>query len=165
MQSQTPDCFLLDYSGVPPDLSTEWVTTEYPLKPGLTGPYIMPIPIPLPTLYNGEAKKPKVSIIELVLYNIAALLGWTAAGYDLRLSNVSAIHPRLQPRLNDGEEETPRWWFQADTGSNPNSGYLDPEYEFSSSSGYPHNTYHGPARHYRFVTIFFAYTVECMYAL
>lgn len=113
----------------------------------------MPIPVQMPTLYNGETKKPKVSIIELVLYNIAALLGWTATGYDLRISNVSAIHPRLRPRLNDGEE-APKWWFQTDTGQNQNSGYLGPEYEFSSSSGYPHNTYHGPARHYRFVKVF-----------
>ncbi|XP_012281138.1 mitogen-activated protein kinase kinase kinase 11 [Orussus abietinus] len=139
----------IDYSALPPELPTDWITTDYPLKPGLTGPYIMPMPVPMPTLYNGEAKKPKLSIIELVLYNIAAMLAGVATGYDVRMSNVSPIHPRLQPRLNDCEDEPPRWWFQADTGSNRNSAYLGPDYEFSSTSGYPHNTYHGPARHYR----------------
>ncbi|XP_043481573.1 mitogen-activated protein kinase kinase kinase 11-like isoform X2 [Leptopilina heterotoma] len=138
----------IDYSGVQPDLSGEWMSTDYPVKPGLTGPYIMPMPIPLPTLYNGDNKRPKLNIIELALYNVAALLGWTAAGYDIRMSNIPPIHPRLQQNLND-EEESSRWWFPAESGSNRNSGYLGPEYEFSSTSGYPHNTYHGPARHYR----------------
>ncbi|XP_033335120.1 mitogen-activated protein kinase kinase kinase 10 isoform X2 [Megalopta genalis] len=137
------------YTAVAPDLSSDWVTSDYPLKPGLTGPYIMPMPVPMPTLYNGEMKKPKLSIIELVLYNIAAMLAGVATGYDVRMSNISPIHPRLYPRLGDSEDEPSRWWFQADTGSNRNSSYLGPDYEFSSSSGYPHNTYHGPARHYR----------------
>ncbi|XP_066584468.1 mitogen-activated protein kinase kinase kinase 10 isoform X2 [Prorops nasuta] len=140
------------YAPVPTDVTTEWIappTAEYIPKPGLTGPYIMPISVPMPTLYNGEIKKPKLSIIEVVLYNIAAMLAGVATGYDVRMSNVSAIHPRLHQRIGEGDEESPRWWFQADTGSNRNSGYLGPDYEFSSSSGYPHNTYHGPARHYR----------------
>lgn len=44
---------------------------------------------------GARLKKP--SIIELVLYNMASLLGGIAAGYDLRMSNVSPLHPRLQP--------------------------------------------------------------------
>lgn len=39
----------------------------------------------------------KLGIIELVLYNMAALLGGVAAGYDVRVSNVSPLHPTLQP--------------------------------------------------------------------
>ncbi|XP_043503568.1 mitogen-activated protein kinase kinase kinase 11-like isoform X3 [Polistes fuscatus] len=139
----------IDYTALPSDISTEWVTPDYSLTPGLTGPYIMPMPVPMPTLYNGEMKKPKLSIIELVLYNIAAMLAGVATGYDVRMSNISPIHPRLHPRLNECEDDLPRWWFHADSGSNRNSSYLGPDYEFSSSSGYPHNTYHGPARHYR----------------
>ncbi|XP_072762659.1 uncharacterized protein [Anoplolepis gracilipes] len=141
------------YYTVPPDLSTDWVMSDHPLKPGLTGPYIMPMPVPMPTLYNGETKKsrPNIpSIVELVLYDIAAMLAGVAAGYDVRMSNVSPIHPRLYPRLGecDGEDQPPKWWFLADGGSNRNS-YLGADYEFSSSSGYPHNTYHGRAHHYR----------------
>ncbi|KAL6431366.1 hypothetical protein ACFW04_007183 [Cataglyphis niger] len=135
---------------VPPDLSTDWITSDHPLKPGLTGPYIMPMPVPMPTLYNGETKKSRPSIIELVLYDIAAMLAGVAAGYDVRVSNVSPIHPRLYPRLGgecDGEDQS-KWWFLADSGSNRNS-YLGADYEFSSNSGYLHNTYHGRAHHYR----------------
>ncbi|XP_050454183.1 mitogen-activated protein kinase kinase kinase 11-like isoform X2 [Cataglyphis hispanica] len=139
----------IDYT-VPPDLSTDWITSDHPLKPGLTGPYIMPMPVPMPTLYNGETKKSRPSIIELVLYDIAAMLAGVAAGYDVRVSNVSPIHPRLYPRLGgecDGEDQS-KWWFLADSGSNRNS-YLGADYEFSSNSGYLHNTYHGRAHHYR----------------
>ncbi|KAL6431371.1 hypothetical protein ACFW04_007183 [Cataglyphis niger] len=138
------------YYTVPPDLSTDWITSDHPLKPGLTGPYIMPMPVPMPTLYNGETKKSRPSIIELVLYDIAAMLAGVAAGYDVRVSNVSPIHPRLYPRLGgecDGEDQS-KWWFLADSGSNRNS-YLGADYEFSSNSGYLHNTYHGRAHHYR----------------
>jgi mitogen-activated protein kinase kinase kinase 9 len=39
----------------------------------------------------------KPSIVELVLYNLAAMLAGVAAGYDVRLSNVSPVHPRLHP--------------------------------------------------------------------
>lgn len=41
--------------------------------------------------------KPKLSIIEVVLYNIAAMLAGVASGYDVRLSNVSPLHPKLHP--------------------------------------------------------------------
>lgn len=142
----------------------DWVSTttssnsptsiqEYPVKPGLTGPYIMPMPMPMPTLYNGD-KKPKLGIIELVICNIGAMLASITMDFDIRLSNVSPIHPRLQPAQFSHEADEPtRWWrgssSGADSGSNRNSAYLGTDYEFSSSSGYAHNTYHGPAKHYR----------------
>lgn len=47
--------------------------------------------------YIPGYKYKKPSIIELVLYNMAALLGGVAAGYDVRVSNVSPLHPTLQP--------------------------------------------------------------------
>lgn len=43
------------------------------------------------------SKGPKLSIVEMVLYNMAAMLAGFAAGYDVRLSNISPIHPRLHP--------------------------------------------------------------------
>ncbi|XP_047534213.1 mitogen-activated protein kinase kinase kinase 9-like isoform X1 [Vanessa atalanta] len=83
--------------------------------------------IPMPTLYSTEGYKyKKPSIIELVLYNLAALLGGVAAGYDLRVSNVSPLHPTLQPHRPEMEPEVVY------------EGY-----------GFAHNTYHGPARHLR----------------
>lgn len=74
--------------------------------------------IPMPTLYSADGRyitnilillflysvhylglksRHKLSIVELVLYNMAALLAGVATGYDVRLSNVSPVHPRLQP--------------------------------------------------------------------
>lgn len=98
---------LTDY--VPPE---DW-GPEFPI-PGTVRPNV-----PIPTLYSadgespvrsittknivcdilktGQRLKPKLSIIELVLYNIAAMLAGVASGYDVRLSNVSPLHPRLQP--------------------------------------------------------------------
>ncbi|XP_039294367.1 LOW QUALITY PROTEIN: uncharacterized protein LOC111049777 [Nilaparvata lugens] len=128
-------------------------------------------PIPtLATLFNGSIHeggkgKTKLSLVEMVLYNMAAMLAGFAAGYDVRLSNVSPIHPRLYPdRLEEdsrGVEE--RRWFGVGGGGGgggeggsgvlsrkqPPQAYLNQDYEFSSTSGYMHNTYHGPARHYR----------------
>jgi mitogen-activated protein kinase kinase kinase 9 len=75
--------------GIADYVENEW--PDYPVG-------IKPLLPPLATLYNGpESKKPKFSIVEMVLYNMAAMLAGFAAGYDVRLSNVSAIHPRLHP--------------------------------------------------------------------
>ncbi|PSN40605.1 hypothetical protein C0J52_09225 [Blattella germanica] len=133
-------------TGVPCDWSTS----------GTMPPLILPVP--MPTLYSngvepGRARLAagKLSIVELVLYNMAAMLAGVAAGYDVRLSNVSPVHPRLHPDRSEEEQDEKRWWFGS--GSNRSSGlgavYLGADYEFSSASGYPHNTYHGPARHLR----------------
>ncbi|XP_075233951.1 mitogen-activated protein kinase kinase kinase 11-like isoform X1 [Lycorma delicatula] len=111
--------------------------------------------IPIATLYNGlneglptRTKTPKLSIVEMVLYNMAAMLAGFAAGYDVRVSNVSPIHPRLQPDRSDEDGDERRWWGETGVGSN-RKPYLGTDYEFSSTSGYPHNTYHGPPKHYR----------------
>ncbi|XP_064556161.1 uncharacterized protein LOC135440753 isoform X1 [Drosophila montana] len=56
--------------------------------------------VPLPTLYAGDsARKPKLSVIELLLYNMASVLAGVAAGYDVRMSNVSPVHPTLLSEL------------------------------------------------------------------
>ncbi|XP_014219665.1 uncharacterized protein LOC106647676 [Copidosoma floridanum] len=134
---------------------------EYPPKPGLTGPYIMPMPMPIGP-YNGieaASKKPRLGIIELVICNIGAMLASIAMDFDVRLANVSPVHPRLHARqltAHGGDDETSttgtagtsRWW-SAQSDANRGSNYLGPEYEFSSTSGYAHNTYHGPAKHCR----------------
>ena len=72
--------------------------------------------------------------IQLLLYNMSSMLASVAAGYDVRLSNVSPIHPRLHPppppsasRSGGGGASPP-----------PPAGRL-----------YPHNTYHGHTPHYR----------------
>ncbi|XP_073945909.1 mitogen-activated protein kinase kinase kinase slipper isoform X3 [Choristoneura fumiferana] len=106
------------------DFSPEEWGPEYPLS--TSSRYT----IPMPTLYSTEGYKfKKPSIIELVLYNMAALLGGVAAGYDVRVSNVSPLHPTLQPHRPDLEPEP-----------------LGAAYD---GFGFAHNTYHGPTRHLR----------------
>ncbi|KAK6642228.1 hypothetical protein RUM44_013951 [Polyplax serrata] len=130
-------------------------------------PLLMPMPtflnsqihVPMPTLYNGTCveplkTKPNLSIVELVLYNMAAMLAGVASGYDVRLSNVSPVHPTLRPDGSDDECSERRWWFRTPdstpyASTSNRSSVLGQDYEFSSSSGYAHNTYHGPARHIR----------------
>ncbi|RVE48192.1 hypothetical protein evm_007146 [Chilo suppressalis] len=107
------------------DFSPEEWGPEYPLS--TSSRYT----IPMPTLYSTEGYKyKKPSIIELVLYNMAALLGGVAAGYDVRVSNVTPLHPTLQPHRPEVESE-------------PLSSTLYEGY------GFAHNTYHGPTRHLR----------------
>ena len=63
--------------------------------------------VPMPTLYNdsttdndsrGGKGQPRMGTIEVLLYNMASMLAGVAAGYDVRLSNVSPIHPKLYPK-------------------------------------------------------------------
>ncbi|KAK9891653.1 hypothetical protein WA026_015621 [Henosepilachna vigintioctopunctata] len=95
--------------------------------------------VPFPTLYSaeGQRSKPKLGIVELVLYNIAAMLAGVASGYDVRLSNVAPFHPNLQPNRSEFSD-LPAW-----------RPVESQDYEYSTTSGYNHNTYHGPTKHYR----------------
>ena len=64
--------------------------------------------IPMPTLYNDASEpstsdgrprgQPRMGTIEVLLYNMASMLAGVAVGYDVRLSNVSPIHPKLYPK-------------------------------------------------------------------
>ena len=46
----------------------------------------------------NENKRGRMGVIELLLYNMSSTLASVAAGYDVRLSNVMPIHPKLHPR-------------------------------------------------------------------
>merc|ERR1740128_1487073 len=86
--------------------------------------------VPLPTLFSGaEHNQPKMGAIHMLLYNMSSIAASVAAGYDVRLSNVSPIHPKLHPGGNGGVEGGP---------SSPPAPRL-----------YPHNTYHGHTPHHR----------------
>ncbi|XP_058117236.1 mitogen-activated protein kinase kinase kinase 11-like [Anopheles coustani] len=77
------------------DMSTLSAT---PLCSSLNRFGTLPSTVPMPTLYASEGhRKPKPSIIELVLYNMASMLASVASGYDVRVSNVSPLHPKLHP--------------------------------------------------------------------
>uniref|UniRef100_A0A0K2VGL3 Uncharacterized protein n=1 Tax=Lepeophtheirus salmonis TaxID=72036 RepID=A0A0K2VGL3_LEPSM len=73
----------------------------------------------------------RMSVIEYLLYNMASMLASVAAGYDVRLSNLSAINPKLYPNNLDNEEKELKFW------------YSDSRVSRNSSSLYPHNTFHG----------------------
>lgn len=102
--------------------------------------------IPMPTLYStneNHAKPAKTAITHLLFYNMASILASVAAGYDVRISNVSPIHPKLQPTrsMNGSEDSHDRDYH--DVSSRTHSEYGTPERNF------PHNTYHGPTKHVR----------------
>ena len=64
--------------------------------------------IPMPTLYNGsdgsshsghpDGQSRNMGAMGTILYNMASILAGVAVGYDVRLSNVSPIHPKLYPK-------------------------------------------------------------------
>ena len=95
-----------------------------------------PGPVPYPTLYGQEPARPK-NTIEVVLYNIARLLGSVAAGYDVGLSNVMPYNPKMVAAASDKtDSEDRRLWY-------------DPQPPSRTSGMYPHNTYHGHTPHHR----------------
>ncbi|GAB0092990.1 hypothetical protein DMENIID0001_080420 [Sergentomyia squamirostris] len=110
----------------------DWVgsRSESPIHHGRLG-------IPMPTLYNSQegARKQKLSIVEIMMYNMASMLAGVAAGYDVRMSNVSPLHPRLQQQL---------------VSSDPEESPVPTDSDFPTADRvYAHNTYHGPAKHSR----------------
>ncbi|XP_049944241.1 mitogen-activated protein kinase kinase kinase 10-like [Schistocerca serialis cubense] len=146
----------IDYGMPDPDRAPpEYVSAAVPPVSGSgAGP---PYLLPAAALYfdglaaTGAGRSGKLSIIELVLCNVAAMLAGVAAGFDIRLANATTLHPRIvsDRSLQSGEEssERGRWWYHERSGGIP--PHLSPDYEFSTASGYSHNTYHGPTRHSR----------------
>ena len=102
--------------------------------------------VPMPTLYNGSndghqagdpnrsGAKPRMGTIEVLLYNMASMLAGVAVGYDVRLSNVSPIHPKLYPKSDEDDPEGRRFY--------------EGQQRVSGPALYPHNTYHGPGLGY-----------------
>lgn len=103
--------------------------------------------IPMPTLYanDGNRKSIKPSLTQLVLYNMASVLASVATGYDVRVSNVSPVHPNLQPpnMSNENYENYDNDVMQRHTDPIYN-GYGTPQ-----RTTVQHNTYHGPTKHVR----------------
>lgn len=124
----------------------EWCPgNDSPLNSTLN--YLLPSQknIPMPTLFAGSEsnrKPPKSSITQLVFYNMASLLASVAAGYDVRMSNVSPVHPKLQPATNGSEQHNETDNFVERT-NRLHADYGTPHRTF------PHNTYHGPTKHVR----------------
>ncbi|KAG8189937.1 hypothetical protein JTE90_009078 [Oedothorax gibbosus] len=79
-----------------------------------------------------------------IMGNMSAILASVAAGFDIRTAKYASLHPRLPPAWTDEVDDEDKWWPK-ETGPPK----LGTDYEFTTSSGYPHNTYHGQTRHYR----------------
>ncbi len=96
-----------------------------------------------------------------LFYNMASVLAAVGAGFDVRLSNSSAIHPNMQPATESEGESTPvqrrshigrrRDAYMAAV----RDSLLEPPVNFedlphpTNHTGYPHNTYHGHQTKYR----------------
>lgn len=99
----------------------------------------------MPTLYassESHGKPTKTSITQLVFYNMTSILASVAVGYDIRMSNVSPVHPKLQPSLTlNGCEEN---------GERDNTESIGRAHsDYGAPRTFPHNTYHGPTKHVR----------------
>lgn len=96
----------------------------------------------MPTLYaTGEnQRQSKPSLTQLLLYNMSSVLASVAVGYDVRMSNVSPVHPSLQPKLIASDDDD----TETDTTSHVQSEFVVPQ-----RTTFPHNTYHGPTKHTR----------------
>ncbi|XP_058455589.1 mitogen-activated protein kinase kinase kinase 11 isoform X2 [Malaya genurostris] len=152
---------ILDYDTdewYPPSIPVVGDTSlSSPLCTSLTRFSGLPSTIPMPTLYASEGqRKPKLSIIELVLYNIASMLAGVASGYDVRISNVSPVHPRLHPQsaLSDVDQSQsspyrnlhqPLLQMPLPLDNNVDQVYS----EVNNDQVYVHNTYHGPVKQSR----------------
>lgn len=132
----------------------EWYSgNDSPLNASLA--HLLPAQknVPMPTLYSsaeGHSKQPaKTSLTHLVFYNMASILASVAVGYDVRMSNVSPVHPKLQPnteiRVNGNDDNNSRereHYYDC-------SSRVHNEYGVPQQRNYQHNTYHGPTKHIR----------------
>lgn len=101
----------------------------------------------MPTLYasEGQRRPAKPSVTQLVLYNMASILASVATGFDVRLSNVSPIHPKLQPQIHLKSTEQQA---NEDENDHEHAGRVHSEFGTPQRSTYAH-TYHGPTKHVR----------------
>ncbi|XP_055909295.1 mitogen-activated protein kinase kinase kinase-like isoform X3 [Eupeodes corollae] len=96
--------------------------------------------LPMPTLYSGDlVNKPKFSVIEVLVYNMAALLAGVAAGFDVRMTNISPIHPALQPQAI----------LKEISALKPVVMDIKLTNVMDNDARYIHKTYHGPVGHSR----------------
>ncbi|XP_014667455.1 PREDICTED: mitogen-activated protein kinase kinase kinase 9-like [Priapulus caudatus] len=86
---------------------------------------------------SGGATKhfPQRKFSEQIICGIGAMLASLGAGFDIRLTNTTGVHPSVDA--------------DAAAAGSRRSSMLGSDYEFTSPSGYPHNTYHGATSHPR----------------
>lgn len=85
------------------------------------------------------------------LYKMAVTLAAVAVGFDIRISNTTAIHPQLHNSEDDTRTVVPSQRKKGEFIGKRRDAYfaavrdsfIEPELNFSTASGYNHNTYHG----------------------
>ena len=95
---------------------------------------------------------------ESMFYNMAVILASVAAGFDIRLSKTTGIHPDVLGASSEDKTPSKRDSFIMNRRdayfSAVRDSIIEPEgdfknYQFSSASGYPHHTYHGVQTRHR----------------
>ena len=85
------------------------------------------------------------------LYKMAVTLAAVAVGFDIRISNTTAIHPELHTSEDDKRSVAPSQRKKGEFIGKRRDAYLaavrdsfiEPAIDFTASSGYSHHTYHG----------------------
>ena len=146
--SLTCQCLLSDYE------DDEW--PDFPGEAKARGPHNGN------ALETGSLRRYAVrKRCDSVLYNMAVILAAVATGFDIRLSNTTAIHPRCRGG-EAGEEEAavpPTRKRDSFIGNRRDAylaavrdSFIEPEpnfHECQNTAGYPHNTFHGVQTRYR----------------
>ncbi|CAG0912743.1 unnamed protein product [Notodromas monacha] len=153
--SQNFDCVEDDWNGaqLPP---MQYLPTLYNgnVKPGMNE---FPDDRLLSSEYVPNRRPARMGVVERFVCNVASMLAAVAAGYDIAISNVTPIHPRLMSHLLV-DYLTFLIADNVDADQMDGAGREDLEYfgnSYGSGSAYGlrpgqgHNTYHGPTPHYR----------------
>lgn len=82
---------------------------------------------------------------DVILYNMGAILAGIGAGYDIRISNTSGIHPVLQTGSLNRTTKQNAVINKATADDDASNN----DYYSTGPAGAPHNTYHGHQNKYR----------------
>lgn len=93
--------------------------------------------------------------IDSALYGMAAMIAGVGAGYDIRISNRTGIHPDVEGAMDARHPKRDSFMFNRRDAYNAavRDMFLEPELDYksyySAASGGLHNTYHGHQARYR----------------
>ena len=93
--------------------------------------------------------------VDSALYGMASMLAGIGAGYDIRLSNKTGIHPAVEGAMKTTPKRESSFILNRRDAYNAavRDLFLEPEMDYksyySAASGGLHNTYHGPVVRYR----------------
>lgn len=90
---------------------------------------------------------------DVILYNMGAMLAVVGAGYDIRISNTTAVHPQLQgvdlAKSKDHAHSNQLRDSIMTTADDDDDDADYRDHQFTSTAGALHHTYHGHQNRYR----------------